>query len=521
MKKLRLNKAISAILTACLLFACTIISTNAAEESTLPSSYSSVDKGYVTGIKSQKRQDCWAYASLSCLETKLLCNGYSAYDMSPDHMNIWATTHSDGTGWLRNVTSAGYSELALGYLMSWQGGVSESTFDELSKTRKFNSDNIPTDLAEYGVTSVRYLDKNDPDTIKSSIMKNGSVFVSFSQSLSCISSDESSYFCPEGYPLGIGHSVSVVGWDDNYSKYNFKAVNGVLPKNDGAWLAKNSNSNLSGFFWISYEDAYLFSSLYEPSYTIESVTPIDDTVRLMQNEIYGSTYKFNYIKDTDEITYINVYNFSDGYNSLDSVIFETESIGADYEIYYVPVQDNAPISDENRWTLLYSDTVPYSGYICADFDDFTLPVSYGAIAVKIDTADTEVQNCIGVGEWLNNDKGEYVFVNDSQYGDSYIYYDGEMTELLDWYSSKRNDDLGGTFVIKAVTRKTQTNVSLMGDVNLDGKFDINDATAVQMHLAYQTELSSTQKLNADYDKNGFIDINDVTAMQMSLAGYEV
>ena len=35
-------------------------------------------------------------------------------------------------------------------------------------------------------------------------------------------------------------AIAIVGWDDNYSKENFKAINGVLPENDGAWLVKNS-----------------------------------------------------------------------------------------------------------------------------------------------------------------------------------------------------------------------------------------------------------------------------------------
>ncbi len=44
-----------------------------------------------------------------------------------------------------------------------------------------------------------------------------------------------------------------------------------------------------------------------------------------------------------------------------------------------------------------------------------------------------------------------MFINDSKYGDSYIYYNNTMTDAMDWYKTNNDDELGGTFVIKAVT----------------------------------------------------------------------
>ena len=44
-------------------------------DSSLPSSYSSKDMGYVTEIKNQLYSDCWAYASLATFESTLLRNG--------------------------------------------------------------------------------------------------------------------------------------------------------------------------------------------------------------------------------------------------------------------------------------------------------------------------------------------------------------------------------------------------------------------------------------------------------------
>ncbi|MBR4451590.1 MAG: hypothetical protein IKS39_07140 [Clostridia bacterium] len=76
-----------------------------------------------------------------------------------------------------------------------------------------------------------------------------------------ISDDEylnnNSFYCKDF--KNTNHEVEIVGWDDNYSKNNFK----VKPKNDGAWLIKNSwgtegeGTGDKGYFWVSYYDGSL------------------------------------------------------------------------------------------------------------------------------------------------------------------------------------------------------------------------------------------------------------------------
>lgn len=54
------------------------------------------------------------------------------------------------------------------------------------------------------------------------------------------------------------HAVVIIGWNDNYSRNNFKSNN--RPDNDGAWLILNSwgkNWGNNGTAWVSYEDAYV------------------------------------------------------------------------------------------------------------------------------------------------------------------------------------------------------------------------------------------------------------------------
>ena len=350
-------------------------------------------------------------------------------------------------------------------------------------------------------------------------MDNGSIYAAYSHSPYYENNDRTAYFCPQGSPKSTGHAIAIVGWDDNYSKENFKAINGVLPENDGAWLVKNSwgdYNTLNGYFWLSYEDSYLFSSTFKYNFAVEDVTEITDDVKLMQNEIYGATYEFNYIND-DSVTYLNLFNFSEGYNKLDSVMFETTAKNSDYEIYYVPAENKIPMSDETKWTKLNSGKVPYSGYLNIDTNDFDLPVTYGAIAVKIKKNNESEKNTIGVGEWLNKSNGQFAFINESQKGESFIYQNGTMTDLLDWYKTERDDNFGGTFVIKAVTNKTELAVTLLGDIDLNNKIDIKDATDLQIAISGGSKLSAVQNLNADTEENGEINVNDVTQLQFMIA----
>lgn len=504
-------------------------------EISLPSKYSSRDLGYVTEIKQQKYNECWAVSGISVFESKLLKEGFSVKNMSFDHINIWATRHSSGKGWQRSYKDGGYSYTVLGYLTSWQGGVETETLGDFDITSGITSDDIDTGLAKYGTTSVEYLNKNDTDAIKRAIMENGGVYAGYATSASCLSTDRISYFMPESYSgSSINHGVEIVGWDNNYARSNFNGSVGEKPKKPGAWLARNSygnNNSLGGYFWISYEDKYIFDSRYHPLYTINSVQEIDENTRLEQNEIYGATFDIE-IEDCNEVAYINRFDFSNGYNTLDKVIFETECKNAEYTIFYVPDDYSAkPVADKSKWTKLYSGTAEYAGYICADISDYLLPLGYGSIAVVINTeqlnsgldkTDEEYKNpSLGTCEWVTNgDTGEYVLLNDSHYGDSYILYDDNMRDLLDWYKQEKNDDLGGTLVIKAVTTGNGAEVTLLGDVTLDGQVNISDATEIQKYLTGSVEFSEVRKLNADVNGDGNISIADATAIQKKIAGIE-
>ena len=62
------------------------------DENGLPSNFSSKNLGFVTPIKAQQYNDCWAVAGTEGFETKLLKLGYPVTEMSHDHANASSTT---------------------------------------------------------------------------------------------------------------------------------------------------------------------------------------------------------------------------------------------------------------------------------------------------------------------------------------------------------------------------------------------------------------------------------------------
>lgn len=428
----------------------------------LPTAYNSANSGYVLPVRQQKDSTCWAFGALSTLETLLLKNGEEVTTFAPQHANFWGTKRADGTGWQRNEYASGYSYIPLGYLTSGAGPVYESEFPEYSDRTDYKSF---TSYPDYVLTEAVYFDNNtDIKVIKELIYTYGSVVGNFNADSRFLSGN--SFYCSDhSFATNqlVGHCVSVVGWDDNYSRENFSESLSGTPSKDGAWLIKNSwgtNQGDEGYFWISYEDVWIFDRKFANSYAFTGYEAFTEDNRIYQNEVDGATYECNYFSSKssyDSVTYMNVFDFEEDHRTLDKVVFETTSMHSDYKVYYIPVANDKPTNDMSRWTLLADGTIDYTGYICADFENVEIPAGKGAIGVQIDNErayreqnGTFTKNSIGVCEWLTSG-GRLIFNPQADYGQSYYMQNGKVRDLMDFYVKDFDDDIGGTFVIKAFT----------------------------------------------------------------------
>ena len=485
----------------------------------LPSAYSSAALNLTTPVRTQRFNTCWAYSSTAAMETRLLKDGLSSRHLSPMHMNYWGCTTDQGTGWQRTYSAAGYPYIALGYMTSY-GVNTDSVFDQ---DKDFSDYQAQKDsLYPYkSVDSVVYLDTSDRDTVKTAIYTYGAAVGNFHYSGKYASSGTVAYYCDQ---KGIataqlnGHAVEIVGWDDSYSRENFNSDH--RPTANGAWLCKNSwgtGSGENGYFWISYEDIYLFDSRFGPSYSISGCTDMTAITKIQQNEIYGATYQFDYVgklhPNQNKMTYVNVLDFSDGYHNIDKVVFESTAQGSAYTVYYIPLSGSGvPVTDTDRWMLLAQGTIDHEGYVSAKVYGFDAPKEKGAIGVQIEKKSSGGGISIGVDEWLRANSS-YLFKPDSQRGQSYLIgYTANPMDLMDFYKNKMSDEIGGTFVIKAVCHSDD----IVGDVDRDGDFAIIDVTYSQRYQALMIDLSDEQKRFADYNNDGEIEMIDCTLMQRDL-----
>lgn len=472
----------------------------------LPSSYTT----QTTGIRNQGASNsCWAFSGLGALEAFLSREGKGDFDFSEQHLAWWVTEdyNSDGIGWLTpNLDYGGYSMMSAGYLASWQGPKLESDLPYLTSGNNTVPENMDSLETQCGVTGILYV-SNDMESIKTAIIKYGGIATSFNNG-SGYNADKSNYYQSYESQFFSGHAVTIIGWDDDYSRFNFDPSD--QPEHDGAWLAKNSwgeHKGDNGYIWISYDDPYVLNdSVWGSNVAVTSVRTLTGYDKLYQNEIYGSTY-YTYLSDGNHIlkkaTFANVFDFDGEYSHLSEVIFETQAKDAQYTVYYIPVSGGKPTADRSKWTRLASGFVDHTGYIKADVSGAVELEGTAAVGVEIDAASTGGMAQLGVDEWLSKSDGEYIFMPDARRNQSFIIDGKNVHDLLDVYKAN-NDDIGGTLVIKAVASK-----DILGDPNDDFVISSEDSLiTLRNAVGFDDGLTQLQLTNCDVNFDSVITSED-------------
>ena len=158
----------------------------------LPSAYS--NRTFATPVRNQMFNTCWAYASTAVLEIAANKAGIYNEFLSPMHMNYWARTREDGTGWQRDHTAGGYPYIAMGYLTSYSGTVKESDFPQSASVDDY--DTFGKDLPGFlGASSLIYLKAEDRNTVKTAIYEYGAAVGNFNYESQYFNFTNSSYNC--------------------------------------------------------------------------------------------------------------------------------------------------------------------------------------------------------------------------------------------------------------------------------------------------------------------------------------
>lgn len=415
----------------------------------------------MTSVKDQGNLDiCWSFASLGTLESYLALKRDEYYDFSEEHLRWWGTADEEGYGWHRESYKGGYDQIALGYFTAWAGPKFESDIPLQYSKLASKPSNMNEAETAFNVSSIIYL-KKDKETIKNAVLNYGGVYTGYFHSALYYDKVKGTY-CYPGERTAANHSIIIVGWDDNYPKENFRVNSNI--KNNGAWLVKSSwgtIGNEGGYIWISYEDSTLLDESYNTNYAIMEAEASSNKYKLYQHDEEGADYTFKLNKEdkTPETNLYgaNLFDFTEDYNILDSIVFQTTNKGANYDLYYIPLKDDVP-DIENKITL-YSGVVPYSGYIKTDVNSFVLPKGKGLVGVHIDNSVNNKAASIGCQESLVYTSGEYLYKAKANLGESYIFNEDFVEDLnLFDETEPRN------FTIKAITKKSNDSSISQGTI---------------------------------------------------------
>ncbi len=193
--------------------------------------------------------------------------------------------------------------------------------------------------------------------IKKHIKENGAVMgYTYTGNINNDYNLETNAFYSESI-MSPDHAITIVGWDDNYSKENF--ASGNQPANDGAYIVLNSWGDEfgdSGYYYISYDDAYIE----------QEIQGIDDIQEYTEEEKeYDNLYQYDELGQSISYYFLNdkgTNYLSEGYLAN---VFTRES-NDKYEYItevgiYVPITEGIEI---------------YVDYINSDIKDYELVASY-------------------------------------------------------------------------------------------------------------------------------------------------
>ncbi len=326
--------------------------------------YNSASQSWYWGVSRIKDQDntglCWAFASTSAAEISYAKEYYETTNnkfnslLSPAHMGYFlynrvndplGNTQYDsnepvGSDW---AMIGGQALLAMLHMSTWSGpGLESSTpfssvvnsiktrYDAYGNTVYYmaKSFSLADSLAYNDYLTLEnsiYYPELNKNTMKSLIYKYGAVDAALYMDENYFPGgdaiEEEAYYNPDAIAeYGTNHAVTVVGWDDSYSKDNFRSYSYYYggyrqPKMNGAWIVQNSygtDFHDGGYFYVSYESCGLTDSpvvaydmqpadTYDYNYQYDGSVNTADTTESGLPVIYSKSRAANVFTAQDDI----------------------------------------------------------------------------------------------------------------------------------------------------------------------------------------------------------------------------
>ncbi|NPD46536.1 MULTISPECIES: C1 family peptidase [unclassified Lentimicrobium] len=238
-----------------------------------PSSYDLRGLGVLPPVKTQSSGGCWAYSSMSTVESRMLVLEQGLYNLSDNNLKycheFFPGRSTNGNAWMATAYFARQSGPLLEEQDPHPGGTSEPGV------------NCPVGEAPAFLVRESRYPPGDMNSIKQLIMDNGSVWSLIYYNATYFNDAENTYYY--GGTHEVNHVFNIVGWDDN------KVTDGGV----GAWICQNTYGTSwgeDGFVYTSYNDSqFLIYNAYFPSFEIYS----EDSRVLLYDEL-GNYSSYGY-----------------------------------------------------------------------------------------------------------------------------------------------------------------------------------------------------------------------------------
>lgn len=433
------------------------------------------DDYILTDVKLQEQQTCWIYSAMACAEILYakkygVKNSFSenhALDVLTDDLKVMNGYESDteiaGFNSIKREEGGNF-EVAMQYMTNWNNpiisGNSISWNSMIDSDLLDNNSDIFNTSAEsrINVTDTKYIAK-DKDTIKRNILNYGAVYSSmyFDDSVYTVNNGYCYYnnlFSPNNY---LNHAITIVGWDDNYSKDNFSDL--FLyekPATDGAWLVRNSNETSAngGYFWLSYCEMSLNTMDFKPS-VILNVENASSNKRMLSFDFIKLSS--SYLAD-DTAAMANIYDTSilgENFNKITEVMTYLRTDGCLYKVFIVNANNiNELPTNLDDYTPVAEGNYVGEGYLTIKLNNGGYNIEHGKkYAIIIQTIPSEEDNTTGYYYETNSGLGKF----EIHENESLVFQEGYNNDnWKDNYSVKNSNGQNsmGNFCIRPVFEKS-------------------------------------------------------------------
>ncbi len=477
---------------------------------------------------------CWAFAALTSSETGLAQKGTDTI-LSEAHLSYFAYSSANQKKAFNFIFSGydpynngGFDWTACDALANWYGPAPESDFpyknEKISESFRYTSVAHMQNMISF--PEYEYMGEEEQlqakrllvSQVKEQMVKTGQAV-----DISYLASNRSENFNAETNawynPTGdyTNHSVTIVGWDDNFPKENFNNSESIL--NDGAWLVQNSWGEIwgdEGFFWLSYEDVtidYVGIYLYESKDNYENIYSHDESVQY-------TPVGFN---DSTEIFMANIFS-SKRHEVLEAVSFYTTDVNTEYrvEIYTDITNKNDPTSGTLKSEFSGKKELP--GYYTEQLEK-GIELEKGEKFSIVVYLNNPTETLVAQVEAIYMEYRLQSTANVSGAGESFVSQDGERWEDIHQKVIKGFDGPTeymrlGNFAIKAFTSESKhIKFSLdSGEVPITEKLELSCLSADEIYyttdgsdpyengILYTCPFAITDKMTVKAvakDENGF------------------